>query len=79
MDDLRAGGFDDSLLARLHSPAGLSIGARTPAETAVAARAAAKSTAPAAPNADARNPPAARPPPPPPAAPRAHLRAGRPR
>ncbi|AVH25164.1 XdhC family protein [Nocardia cyriacigeorgica] len=36
MDDLRAGGFDDSLLARLHSPAGLSIGARTPAETAVA-------------------------------------------
>ncbi|WP_369028245.1 XdhC family protein, partial [Nocardia farcinica] len=36
MDDLRAGGFDDTLLARLHSPAGLGIGARTPAETAVA-------------------------------------------
>ncbi|NEW39562.1 XdhC family protein [Nocardia cyriacigeorgica] len=36
MDDLRAGGFDETLLARLHSPAGLGIGARTPAETAVA-------------------------------------------
>lgn len=36
LDDLKAGGFDDALLARLHAPAGMDIGALTPAETAVA-------------------------------------------
>ncbi|WP_225726221.1 MULTISPECIES: XdhC family protein [unclassified Nocardia] len=35
MEDLRAGGFDEATLARLHSPAGLDLGARTPAEVAV--------------------------------------------
>ncbi|MFI9510736.1 XdhC family protein [Nocardia sp. NPDC052566] len=35
MEDLKAGGFDDATLARLYSPAGLDIGARTPSETAV--------------------------------------------
>ncbi|MEV2225398.1 XdhC family protein [Nocardia vinacea] len=35
IEDLRAGGFDDATLARLHSPAGLDIGARTAAEVAV--------------------------------------------
>ncbi|MFR9752911.1 XdhC family protein [Nocardia sp. 004] len=34
--DLRAGGFDDETLARLHSPAGIDIGARTAPEVAVA-------------------------------------------
>ncbi|MBF6365003.1 XdhC family protein [Nocardia puris] len=36
IDDLRAGGFDETTLARLHSPAGLDVGARTANETAVA-------------------------------------------
>ncbi|WP_067861555.1 XdhC family protein [Nocardia shimofusensis] len=36
MEDLRAGGFDEAALSRLHSPAGLDVGAHTPAETAVA-------------------------------------------
>ncbi|GAA5044856.1 XdhC family protein [Nocardia callitridis] len=36
MDDLRAGGFGEALLARLHSPAGLELGARSAAEVAVA-------------------------------------------
>ncbi|WP_431957781.1 XdhC family protein [Nocardia lijiangensis] len=36
VDDLRAGGFDEATLSRLHSPAGLDVGARTAAETAVA-------------------------------------------
>ncbi|AXK87502.1 MULTISPECIES: XdhC family protein [Nocardia] len=36
LEDLRAGGFDETTLARLHSPAGLDVGARTAAETAVA-------------------------------------------
>ncbi|MEU5404672.1 XdhC family protein [Nocardia asteroides] len=35
LDDLRAGGFDEPTLARLHVPAGLESGPRTPAETAV--------------------------------------------
>ncbi|WP_052314350.1 XdhC family protein [Nocardia thailandica] len=35
LDDLRAGGFDDDTLSRLHVPAGLEQGARSPAETAV--------------------------------------------
>ncbi|WP_433730761.1 XdhC family protein [Nocardia sp. CA-129566] len=35
IEDLKAGGFDDATLARLHSPAGLDIGARTAAEVAV--------------------------------------------
>ncbi|MBO9624917.1 MAG: XdhC family protein [Microbacterium sp.] len=35
MQELRAGGLPDALLARLHSPIGLDIGARTPAEVAV--------------------------------------------
>ncbi|WP_406267085.1 XdhC family protein [Nocardia sp. NBC_00881] len=36
MEDLRAGGFGDETLARLHSPAGVDIGARTAPEVAVA-------------------------------------------
>ncbi|GAB4589485.1 XdhC family protein [Nocardia sp. IFM 10818] len=36
IEALRAGGFTDQTLSRLHSPAGLDIGARTPAETAIA-------------------------------------------
>ncbi|MGW4846001.1 XdhC family protein [Nocardia brasiliensis] len=36
MEDLRAGGFDEATLARLHSPAGLDVGARTAPEIAVA-------------------------------------------
>ncbi|MGV9410318.1 XdhC family protein [Nocardia sp. NPDC003693] len=36
LEALQAGGFDDDTLARLHAPAGLDLGARTPAETAVA-------------------------------------------
>ncbi|MCM6774790.1 XdhC family protein [Nocardia sp. CDC159] len=36
VEALRAGGFGEATLARLHSPAGLDIGARTPMETAVA-------------------------------------------
>lgn len=36
LEDLRAGGFDETALARLHSPAGLDVGAHTAAETAVA-------------------------------------------
>ncbi|AYF75880.1 XdhC/CoxI family protein [Nocardia yunnanensis] len=36
MRALRAGGVGDDELARLHSPIGLDLGARTPAETAVA-------------------------------------------
>ncbi|MFJ4653082.1 XdhC family protein [Nocardia sp. NPDC088792] len=36
LEALQAGGFDDDTLARLCSPAGLDLGARTPAETAVA-------------------------------------------
>jgi xanthine dehydrogenase accessory factor len=35
IEDLQAGGFDDALLARLHSPAGLDVGARTAAEVAI--------------------------------------------
>ncbi|MFC4126092.1 XdhC family protein [Nocardia rhizosphaerae] len=35
LEDLRAGGFDEPTLARLHVPAGLESGPRTPAETAV--------------------------------------------
>ncbi|WP_330250723.1 XdhC family protein [Nocardia sp. NBC_00565] len=35
IEDLKAGGFDDATLARLHSPAGLDIGARTAPEVAV--------------------------------------------
>lgn len=35
IEDLQAGGFDDVTLARLRSPAGLDIGARTAAEVAV--------------------------------------------
>ncbi|MET9491696.1 XdhC family protein [Nocardia sp. NPDC006630] len=35
MEALQAGGFDDETLSRLHAPAGLDLGARTPAETAV--------------------------------------------
>ncbi|MBF6333828.1 XdhC family protein [Nocardia transvalensis] len=33
---LQAGGFDEATLARLHTPAGLDIGAHTPMETAIA-------------------------------------------
>ncbi|MEV0298046.1 XdhC family protein [Nocardia sp. NPDC050710] len=36
MEDLRAGGFGDATLARLHSPAGMDVGARTASEHAVA-------------------------------------------
>ncbi|MFI5781664.1 XdhC family protein [Nocardia sp. NPDC051570] len=36
VEALRAGGFDAATLARLHAPAGLDIGARTPVETAIA-------------------------------------------
>ncbi|WP_405160347.1 XdhC family protein [Nocardia sp. NBC_01499] len=36
MEDLRAGGFTEATLARLHSPAGLDLGARTATEMAVA-------------------------------------------
>lgn len=36
LDALQAGGFDDRALSRLHAPAGIDIGARTPAEQAVA-------------------------------------------
>ncbi|MEU7630517.1 XdhC family protein [Nocardia sp. NPDC049220] len=36
MEDLRAGGFSDEALARLHSPAGCGLGARTAPEFAVA-------------------------------------------
>ncbi|RDI66300.1 XdhC family protein [Nocardia pseudobrasiliensis] len=36
LEALRAGGFGEATLARLHAPAGLDIGARTPMETAVA-------------------------------------------
>ncbi|MFB8278119.1 XdhC family protein [Nocardia colli] len=36
MEDLRAGGFTEVTLARLHSPAGLDLGARTATEMAVA-------------------------------------------
>lgn len=35
LDRLRAAGFDSADLARIHGPAGLAIGARTPAEIAV--------------------------------------------
>ena len=35
LERLRAAGFDDAALARIHGPAGLSIGAKTPAEIAV--------------------------------------------
>ncbi|WP_292720832.1 XdhC/CoxI family protein, partial [Microbacterium sp. 13-71-7] len=35
VQELRAGGLDASLLGRLHSPIGLDLGARTPAEVAV--------------------------------------------
>ncbi|MET8429505.1 XdhC family protein [Nocardia sp. NPDC004860] len=35
LEALQAGGFTDETLSRLHSPAGLDVGARTPAETAV--------------------------------------------
>ncbi|WP_227997307.1 XdhC family protein [Nocardia australiensis] len=34
IEDLQAGGFDDARLSRLHSPAGLDIGARTATEVA---------------------------------------------
>ncbi|MEV6774276.1 XdhC family protein [Nocardia sp. NPDC051030] len=36
LEALQAGGFDDETLSRLHSPAGLDLGAQTPAETALA-------------------------------------------
>ncbi|MGV9679595.1 XdhC family protein [Nocardia sp. NPDC003482] len=36
VEALQAGGFDEATLARLHAPAGLDIGARTPMETAIA-------------------------------------------
>jgi xanthine dehydrogenase accessory factor len=36
IDALQAGGFDQAILSRLHSPAGLDIDAHTPAETAIA-------------------------------------------
>jgi xanthine dehydrogenase accessory factor len=36
LDDLRASGFDETQLARLHSPAGMDIGAATATETALA-------------------------------------------
>ncbi|WP_067815641.1 XdhC family protein [Nocardia inohanensis] len=36
LEALQAGGFDAATLSRLHSPAGLDLGARTPAETALA-------------------------------------------
>ncbi|MFG1790117.1 XdhC family protein [Nocardia sp. NPDC049149] len=36
MEDLRAGGFNEATLARLYSPAGLDLGARTAAELAIA-------------------------------------------
>lgn len=36
MEDLKAGGFGEAALARLRAPAGMDIGALTPAETAVA-------------------------------------------
>lgn len=36
LEDLRAGGFDDTQLARLHSPAGMDIGAATATEIALA-------------------------------------------
>jgi len=35
LDRLRAGGFDDAAIARLHAPVGLDIRAKTPAEIAV--------------------------------------------
>lgn len=35
LDRLRAAGFDDAQLARIHAPVGLAIGAKTPAEIAV--------------------------------------------
>ncbi|MFI6867943.1 XdhC family protein [Nocardia sp. NPDC050406] len=36
LEALQAGGFDHNTLARLHAPAGLDLGGRTPAETALA-------------------------------------------
>jgi len=36
LERLRAAGLDDAQLARIHAPVGLNIGARTPAEIAVA-------------------------------------------
>ncbi|NNH74814.1 XdhC family protein [Nocardia uniformis] len=36
LEALQAGGFDDATLSRLHAPAGLDLGGRTPAETALA-------------------------------------------
>lgn len=36
LEALQAGGFDTETLARLHAPAGLDLGGRTPAETALA-------------------------------------------
>ena len=35
LDRLRAAGFDDAALARIHAPVGLDIGAKSPAEIAV--------------------------------------------
>lgn len=35
LDRLRAAGFDEAALARIHGPAGLAIGAKTPAEIAI--------------------------------------------
>ena len=35
LERLKAAGFDDAALARIHGPAGLAIGAKSPAEIAV--------------------------------------------
>ena len=37
LERLRAAGFDDAALARIHGPLGLALGARSPAEIALSA------------------------------------------